>query len=243
MPVTTQWAVLTLAGASARTLLQQFPSDIDFSAAAFPHMNYREGQIAGRRVRVQRVSFTGELSCEISVPANEAEAFWDELMQQGAKLGITPIGLEAWLVLRLEKGFLHVGSDTDGTTNPLDPGLRRHGPEKGRRLRRSSLAPARQRSSNIAASVRRARAGGGWRVTGGRGAHHHRSRAHEAQPGIRHVGCFQSHAGAFDRLGVARARPCARIDEIVTIFDEGRTLQARVVKPAFFDPAGERMNG
>lgn len=242
MPVTTQWAVLTLAGASARTLLQQFSSDIDFSAAAFPHMNYREGQIAGRRARVQRVSFTGELSYEISVPANEAEAFWDELMQQGAKLGIAPIGLEAWLVLRLEKGFLHVGSDTDGTTNPLDLGfggviqkkvgdfvgrrslLRVHDQETSRR-QFVGLAPLAADASLVA------------------GAHIITDPAPmKRSQGFVTSAAFSPTLGRSIGLGLLE-RGHARIDEVVTIFDEGRTLQARVVKPAFFDPAGERMNG
>src|SRR5581483_5174221 len=34
-----------------------------------------------------------------------------------------PVGVEAWLLLRLEKGFLHVGVDTDGTTTPDDVGF------------------------------------------------------------------------------------------------------------------------
>jgi sarcosine oxidase subunit alpha len=34
----------------------------------------------------------------------------------------------------------------------------------------------------------------------------------------------------------------ARTGETVTVFDEGRIVQARVVTPMFFDPRGERMN-
>jgi sarcosine oxidase subunit alpha len=242
IPVTTQWAVLTLAGASARALLEQFPGDIDFSPSAFPHMNCREGRIAGRRVRVQRVSFTGELSYEISVAANEAEAFWDELMRRGAALGITPIGIEAWLVLRLEKGFLHVGSDTDGTTNPLDLGFGAAIQKKvddfvGRR----SLQRA-----NDQAATRRQLVGLQPMVAGTSvvaGAHIITNAAPmKRSQGFVTSAAFSPTLGRCIGMGLLE-RGHTRTDEIVTIFDEGRTLQARVVKPAFFDPSGERMNG
>jgi len=40
------------------------------------------------------------------------------------KTPVTPaIGAEALMVLRTEKGYLHVGGDTDGMTNPLDVGF------------------------------------------------------------------------------------------------------------------------
>jgi sarcosine oxidase, subunit alpha len=43
-------------------------------------------------------------------------------MRAGQPSGIELVGLDAWLLLRTEKGFLHVGADTDGTTAPDDVG-------------------------------------------------------------------------------------------------------------------------
>ena len=40
----------------------------------------------------------------------------------GAPFGITPYGIEALMILRTEKGYLHVGSDTDGSSTPDDVG-------------------------------------------------------------------------------------------------------------------------
>jgi sarcosine oxidase subunit alpha len=40
----------------------------------------------------------------------------------GADLGITPFGVEAQRMLRLEKAHIIVGQDTDGLTNPLEIG-------------------------------------------------------------------------------------------------------------------------
>jgi sarcosine oxidase subunit alpha len=44
------------------------------------------------------------------------------LFALGGDLGLTPIGIEALDVLRIEKGFIHIGADTDGTTIPQDVG-------------------------------------------------------------------------------------------------------------------------
>jgi glycine cleavage system aminomethyltransferase T len=57
------------------------------------------------------------------VPAEHGAALWDALLSAGARFGAQPFGVEALLALRTEKGFLHVGADTDGTTVPDDVGL------------------------------------------------------------------------------------------------------------------------
>ena len=120
--VTTQWAVLMLSGPSARELLRRTDIDIDLAASAFSHMQVREGRIGGVPVRVSRVSFTGEVSFEVAVPAGYAASVWRQLFALGPDLGLTPVGIEALDILRLEKAFIHIGTDTDGTTTPDDVG-------------------------------------------------------------------------------------------------------------------------
>ena len=120
---TEQWAVIALQGPLARQLLAPLVEGIDLSAEAFPHMAIREGTICGVPTRLFRVSFTGELGFEINVPAAYGRALWEQLMNAGAALGITPYGTETMHVLRAEKGFIIVGQDTDGTVTPYDAGL------------------------------------------------------------------------------------------------------------------------
>lgn len=122
-PVTTQWSVIMVAGPKSRQLLQRLGLDIDLAAEAFPHMTARSGQWGDIPVRIMRVSFTGELSYEVSVPWRYGAALWGQLLKQGADLGVTPFGLEALMVMRIEKGFLHVGTDTEGATMPQDLGF------------------------------------------------------------------------------------------------------------------------
>ncbi len=122
-PVTSQWANATVCGPLARTLLESTESDIDFSAHSFPFMSMREGFFAGMPVRVFRVSFTGELSFEINTPARYGLDLWTHLMKVGEQFDICPIGSEANHVLRVEKGFISLGHEVDGTVDPYDLGM------------------------------------------------------------------------------------------------------------------------
>ncbi|MEZ5928628.1 MAG: sarcosine oxidase subunit alpha family protein [Parvularculaceae bacterium] len=123
--VTTSWAVMTVTGPRACEVLAKLETDIDFSKQAFAHMDCREGMLEGVPARVQRVSYTGELSFEISVPWGYGAALWELLLDLGKDEGVAPFGVEALMVLRTEKGFLHVGADTDGMTLPQDVGFDR----------------------------------------------------------------------------------------------------------------------
>ena len=122
-PVTAAWANATVCGPRARTFLQSLGTDIDLSPEAFPFMALRHGTVAGLRARVARVSFTGELSYEINVRSRDAMQLWNRVMDAGAPLEITPVGSEASHVLRVEKGFLSLGYEADGTVDPIDLGM------------------------------------------------------------------------------------------------------------------------
>ena len=124
--VSDQWASLAIAGPQARALLQALDPGFDCSREAFPFASVRSGEIDARiPCRVFSVSFSGELSYEINVPAGFASALFQQVMERGASLGITPYGLEALDVLRIEKGHLAVGTEIDGRTTPQDLGLAR----------------------------------------------------------------------------------------------------------------------
>jgi sarcosine oxidase subunit alpha len=86
-------------------------------------MTMREATVAGLPARVFRISFTGELSYEINVPAYGGLHLWRAIMSAGAKYGITPYGTETMHVLRAEKGYIIVGQETDGTVTPFDLGM------------------------------------------------------------------------------------------------------------------------
>lgn len=116
--VTNAFAGVNIAGPRSRDVLAKLESDIDFSAEAFPYMGVREGTLAGIPVRAMRVGFVGELGYELHVPTSYGEALWDKLLEAGKSFGIRPFGVEAQRVLRLEKGHIIIGQDTDAMTTP-----------------------------------------------------------------------------------------------------------------------------
>ena len=115
-------AAMNLAGPHARTLLKPL-TDIDLSEENFPYLGFKEGHLCGVPVRLIRVGFVGELGYEIHLPVESAQQIWNTLMEQGVEYGIRPFGVEAQRVLRLEKGHIIVGQDTDGLTNPFEANM------------------------------------------------------------------------------------------------------------------------
>lgn len=116
------FAAVNLAGPKSREVLAGL-TGMDLSAAAFPYLAVREGEVAGIAARLMRVGFVGEWGYEIHVPAASGGALWDALMKAGASRGIRPFGVEAQRLLRLEKGHIIISQDTDGLTTPLDVGM------------------------------------------------------------------------------------------------------------------------
>ncbi len=120
--VTEQYAQIAVAGPRARDLLQRL-GGMDLSKDVLPFMAFAEGNLAGLPVRVYRISFSGELSYEIAVPASLGLELWEKLVAAGADLGVMPYGTEAMHVMRAEKGFIMMGDETDGTVIPQDLNL------------------------------------------------------------------------------------------------------------------------
>ena len=123
-PVTTAYASINVAGPQSRRLIERVTEGVDITNEAFPYMHVRTGSIAGVESSVLwRIGFTGELSYELHVPAGYGLHVWETLLDRGADLGVAPFGVEAQRILRLEKGHLIVGQDTDGLTRAFSAGL------------------------------------------------------------------------------------------------------------------------
>lgn len=118
--VTDHWATATVTGPNARKVIAKVCQDIDLASESFGFMDWRDGTVAGVTARVFRISFTGELSYEVNVPAHYGRHVWEHLIEAGAEFNITPYGTETMHVLRAEKGFIIVGQDTDGSMTPAD---------------------------------------------------------------------------------------------------------------------------
>ena len=238
--VTSQWGVVTLAGPDSRDILQQLPGIADLSTEAFPHMSFVQGHLEdGTPYRLQRVSFSGELSYELSVPAGQTRRFFETLSHFGQERGIAPVGVEAILILRAEKGFLHVGVDTDGMTNALDIGFGRIVANKktdfvgARSLQRMS-DQREDRRQLVGFEVENGgtfEAGAHFVVGTGQG---------QRSEGFVTTACQSPTLGKLIGLGLLE-RGRQRLGEEVDVFDEGRITKAKIVDLCFYDPDGEKM--
>lgn len=121
--VTAAFAAINVTGPSARQVLEALGGDIDLSPDGFPYLNGRGGVIGGCPVRIMRIGFTGELSYELHVPQSFGAALWRKLLEVGAPHGLQPYGLEASRILRLEKGHIIIGQDTDALSTPDELGM------------------------------------------------------------------------------------------------------------------------
>jgi sarcosine oxidase subunit alpha len=242
--VTEQYATVGVNGPMARKLLSELTTDIPLDDAAFPFMSFKEGHVAGIPARVMRISFTGELTFEVNVPASYGLALWEALMAAGEKYGITPYGTEAMHVLRAEKGYIIVGQETDGTQTPQDLGMDwivgKSKPDfLGRRsLKRSDTArPDRKHLVGLLAENPSEVIPEGGQIVA----------ELERKPPMKMIGHVTS---SYYSPNVGRSIAMAvvkngrnRMGDTVFIPLPDRTIRAKVTEPRFFDPEGTRING
>jgi aminomethyltransferase len=72
---------------------------------------------------VSRTGYTGELGFEVFCHPKDAPAVWDAVMAAGEPHGITPFGLDALDMVRIEAGLVFGGYDFDATTDPFEAGI------------------------------------------------------------------------------------------------------------------------
>jgi sarcosine oxidase, subunit alpha len=238
--VTSAWGNIAVAGPRARELVERLDTDIDLSRETFPHLSVRTGTLAGVPVRIARVGFTGELSFEINIAAGYTAALWEELLARGRDLDVAPLGVDALQELRTEKGFLHVGTDTDGRTLPADIGMgaalaRKADDFVGRRSLERSDARRADRLQFVGIASENAS------IVLPVGAHLVSDpRRRSASEGYVTSSCASEALGRSVALGlVAGGR--ARTGESIWAFSGGEVWPARIVSPGAYDPKGERL--
>jgi sarcosine oxidase subunit alpha len=245
LPVSEQWASLAVAGPRAREVLAALAPDFETGNEAFPFMGVREGAVAGIPARVFRISFSGELSYEINVPSDFASALWQALAEAGAPFGLTPYGLEALDVLRIEKGHVAVGAEIDGCTTADDLGLgrllSRKKPFLGQRLlERAALRdPARPALVGLVPADGRSPIPEGAQIV-------ERPWAGGAVPSLGHVTATVYSPTLDMPIGLAlvadgRARIGGTL--VATSPLAGRNVEVTLRAPVFVDPDGERLRG
>ncbi len=242
--VTEQWATVAINGPLARRLLSELTADIPLDNESFPFMSMREGTVAGIPARVFRISFTGELSYEVNVPASYGSALWQALLTAGEKYHITPYGTEAMHVLRAEKGYIIVGQETDGTTTPQDLGMgwavsKQKADFFGKRsfARPDTARPDRKHLVGLLTENPSEVIPEGGQIVA----------ELKDRPPMEMIGHVTS---SYESPNLGRSIALAlvkngrnRMGDTLYIPLPDRTIRAKVTEPRFFDPEGTRING
>jgi len=229
-------AAMNLAGPRSRETLARLTS-LDLSPQAFSYMAIGEDEVAGVRCKLLRVGFVGELGYEIHCPTQRAWHLWEAILQAGRDFGLRPFGVEAQRILRLEKGHLIVGQDTDSISTPLGAGptnlVQFNKPDF---LGKGPLQKLKQRGSP-------SRLVGFTMLKGGKPVEEGCQVVDQGKP-VGRVTSSRFSPTLGQHIGLAWL-PTARsaAGERFTIRANGADVPAVVTQLPFYDPQGERLKG
>ena len=110
-------AALALQGPTSGRLLKTIAEDADIENLKY--FRVITGRIAGVPVEISRTGYTGDLGYEIWFAADRALKVWDELIEGGRAFDITPAGMLALDVARIEAGLLLIEIDFNSSKKAL----------------------------------------------------------------------------------------------------------------------------
>ncbi len=241
--LTEQFAQVAVVGPNARKALEKL-GGIDVSAKALGFMDWVDGTLGGFDARIFRISFSGELSYEVAVPASQGLPFWEKLIEIGAEHEVMPYGTECLHVMRAEKGFIMIGDETDGTVIPQDLGLNWAISKKkddflGKRAQERShmTDPSRWKLVGLETVDGSVLPDGAYAVAEGTNANGQRNMQGRVTSTY--------HSPTLGR-GIAMGLVLNGPDRMGELLDfpsvKGVSQWAKIVSPVFFDPDGEKQN-
>ncbi|MEY8838006.1 aminomethyltransferase family protein, partial [Cribrihabitans sp. XS_ASV171] len=241
--VTEQYAQVAVVGPNARKVLEKL-GGMDLSAESLGFMEWADGKIGGFDARAYRISFSGELSFEIAVPASQGQAFWDALMAAGQEFGVMPYGTECLHILRAEKGFIMIGDETDGTVIPQDLGLnwaisKKKDDYLGKRAQERShmTDPDRWKLVGLETVDGSVLPDGAYAVGEGVNANGQRNTVGRVTSTY-----YSANLGRGIAMGLVKHGPDRMGDVLEFPGTDGKTTRAKIVEPVFYDPKGEKQN-
>ena len=83
----------------------------------------RLGDVTGTAVVLGRAGYSGELGYEVFCHPKDAEEVFDAIWKVGEPMGLTPFGLAALDLVRIEAGLIFAGSEFDNETDPWEAGI------------------------------------------------------------------------------------------------------------------------
>jgi len=83
----------------------------------------RVGDVRGTAVVISRTGYSGELGYEVFCHPKDAKEIFQKIWDVGEPKGLTPLGLGALDMLRIEGGLIFAGSEFDDQTDPFEAGI------------------------------------------------------------------------------------------------------------------------
>ncbi|MEX2408954.1 MAG: DUF1989 domain-containing protein [Rhodovibrionaceae bacterium] len=125
---TDQMHNLSVQGPKSRDILKQviWTADTQPRLEEIGWFRFTVGRIGdhnGAPVVVSRTGYTGELGYEVWCHPRDAVAVWDAIWEAGEPHGLTPLGLAALDMLRIESGLIFAGAEFDDQTDPFEAGI------------------------------------------------------------------------------------------------------------------------
>jgi aminomethyltransferase len=105
--ISKDYGILAVQGPHAYSVISQLTKAAD----AMNYFELAETEIAGCPVILSRTGYTGDLGYELWIRAEHAQQVWQSIIDAGKDFNITPIGLEALKMARVEAGLLLLGVD------------------------------------------------------------------------------------------------------------------------------------
>jgi aminomethyltransferase len=102
------YGALALQGPLSRAILNAVAEQ---PVDGLKYFRYMPARIAGVDVHISRTGYTGDLGYELWIPAEHALRVWDVLVSKGADYGMTPAGIWALDVVRIEAGLIMLDVD------------------------------------------------------------------------------------------------------------------------------------
>jgi aminomethyltransferase len=253
-------AALALQGPTSRDILQQL-SDQDLSALRY--FRITPARLFGIPVTISRTGYTGDLGYEIWVDAEHALALWDTLIEAGTPYGITPAGILALDIARVEAGLLLMEVDYVSARHALIPEQMSSPYELDLGW---TVSPEKERFVGRAALVAEAEHGSTWKFVGLEVEWDAIERlyadmglspklpavawrtsvpvyAGAKQVGYATSGCWSPLLKKYIALAHLEARwanPGVMLDMEMTVEHRRKRAAVRVVKKPFFDPERKR---
>lgn len=106
--ITDTTAALALQGPNSREILKR-ASNAELDELRFFRLT--EANIRSIPVAISRTGYTGDLGYEIWIDSGDAEPLWDALIEAGTPYGLTPAGMLALDVARIEAGLILIDVD------------------------------------------------------------------------------------------------------------------------------------